>query len=111
MMSPLLGENTTSKARYAVAMAQARIAYPTGSAMVEAKATANAAETEAMVPDAYMADNHFLEAPPRDFLSTDRVSTGRNRAKPDTLTGRTLARVVRPSRMPLNLIPAALPTK
>jgi len=109
--SPLRGENTASKSRYAAATTQASAAWTGGSAGVAASAIATADNTDAMVPDAYIAAARRLETIAREPLSVDRVRTGRSRARPDMLRGRTLAKVVRPRLILRNLIPRAVPTR
>ena len=74
-------------------------------------AITNADAQDAAVPDAYMDAALRLEDRARELVSMERDNTGRSRAMPAALLGRTRARVVLPRRMLRNLIPAALPTR
>jgi hypothetical protein len=108
-MSPVRGEKTKSKARYPNANNQAIAAGKDDSDTVATPAMTKAEQTEATVPEAYIAaalpfDTFAIEA-----FSVESVRMGTSRARPANLGGRTRARVVRPKRMVLKRIPTILP--
>lgn len=109
--SPLLGEKTRSKSRYTAATVQEAIRSSHDPDGVTTAAMIMAEAEEATVPERYIAETRDLGTPAMEDLSVNRVTIGTRRARFLNRGGRALARVVRPSLMLLNLMPATLPTK
>lgn len=77
---------------------------------VATPAMTKAEQTEAMVPEAYIAAALPFDAFASEALSVESVRIGTSRARPENLGGRARARVVRPNRMLLKLMPRIRPT-
>ena len=89
----------------------ATVAGKDGSDNVATPAMMKAEQTEAMVPEAYIAAALPFDAFASEALSVESVRIGTSRARPENLDGRARARVVLPNRMLLKFMPRTRPTR